>query len=56
MILGMLNSNKLKKELRWYPKTSFEKGIRLTLNWYLKNKSYYKLLSKKDISNRLGKV
>ncbi len=51
-----LNSNKLKKELRWYPKTSFEKGIRLTLNWYLKNKSYYKLLSKKDISNRLGKI
>ena len=51
-----LNSNKLKKELRWYPKTSFEKGIKLTLNWYLKNKSYYKLLSKKDISNRLGKI
>jgi dTDP-glucose 4,6-dehydratase len=51
-----LNSNKLKKELRWYPKTSFKKGIKLTLNWYLKNKSYYKLLSKKDISNRLGKI
>ena len=50
-----LNSNKLKKELRWYPKTSFEKGIRLTLNWYLKNKSYYKSFSKKDINNRLGK-
>ncbi len=51
-----LNSNKLKEELRWYPKTSFKKGIKLTLNWYLKNKSYYKLLSKKDISNRLGKI
>ena len=51
-----LDSNKLKKELHWYPKTSFEKGIKLTLNWYLKNKSYYKLLSKKDISNRLGKI
>ena len=35
---------------------SFEKGIKLTLNWYLQNKSYYKLLSKKDISNRLGKI
>ena len=51
-----LNSKKLKKELRWYPKTSFKKGVELTLNWYLKNKSYYKLLSKKDISNRLGKI
>tara|TARA_B100001121_G_C18680129_1_gene618155 strand:- start:1371 stop:2384 length:1014 start_codon:yes stop_codon:yes gene_type:complete len=51
-----LNSNKIKKTLNWYPKTSFEKGIKLTLNWYLQNRSYYKLLSKKDISNRLGKI
>ena len=50
-----LNSNKIKKELGWYPKTNFSKGIKLTLNWYLKNKSYYKSLSKKDINNRLGK-
>ena len=51
-----LNSNKIKKELGWKPKTSFSKGIRLTLDWYLKNRSYYKSLSKKDIINRLGKV
>ena len=50
-----LNSNKIKKKLGWRPKTSFSKGIKLTLNWYLKNKSYYKSLSKKDINNRLGK-
>ena len=30
-------------------------GIKLTLNWYFENKSYYKSLSKKDILNRLGK-
>ncbi len=50
-----LNSNKIKKELKWHPKTNFSKGIQLTLNWYLKNKTYYKSLSKKDILNRLGK-
>ena len=50
-----LNSNKIKKKLGWRPKTNFSKGIKLTLDWYLKNKSYYKSLSKKDINNRLGK-
>ncbi len=50
-----LNSDKIKKNLGWQPKVSFEKGIKLTLDWYFENKSYYKLLSKKDIVNRLGK-
>ncbi len=50
-----LNSNKIKKELGWYPKTNFKKGIGLTFNWYYKNKNYYKSLSKKDIIKRLGK-
>jgi len=50
-----LNSNKIKKELGWYPKTNFSKGIQLTLDWYFENKTYYKSLSKKDIINRLGK-
>ena len=49
-----LNSNKLKKELNWEPKISFRKGIKLTLKWYLDNKSYYNSLSKKDIVKRLG--
>ena len=50
-----LNSDKIKKELHWYPKTNFSNGIKLTINWYNENKSYYKSLSKKDIINRLGK-
>ena len=50
-----LNSNKIKRELKWFPKTEFSKGIKLTLKWYLKNKSYFNSLSKKDIINRLGK-
>ncbi len=50
-----LNSNKIKKNLGWYPKTNFKKGIKLTFDWYNNNKSYYKSLSKKDIIKRLGK-
>ena len=50
-----LNSNKIKKSLGWHPKTNFKEGIKLTFDWYYKNKSYYKSISKKDIIKRLGK-
>ena len=50
-----LNSTKIKKKLKWFPKTRFNEGIKLTFNWYKNNKTYYKSLSKKDIIKRLGK-
>ena len=50
-----LNSNKIKSDLGWYPKTNFSKGIKLTLDWYYKNKSYYESILKKDITSRLGR-
>jgi dTDP-glucose 4,6-dehydratase len=49
-----LNSNKIKKELKWKPKTNFANGIKKTFEWYLNNNNYYKSLSKKDINKRLG--
>jgi len=49
-----LNSNKIKDKLRWKPKTNFEKGIKLTFDWYNDNKKYFKSISKKDIIKRLG--
>ena len=49
-----LNSNKIEKELKWKPKTTFSKGIELTFEWYKNNQKYYKSLSKKDILKRLG--
>ena len=49
-----LNSNKIKKNLKWKPKISFKEGIKLTFDWYITNKAYYKMLSKKDITKRLG--
>ena len=32
-----LDITKIMKELRWKPKVPFEEGIRLTIEWYLKN-------------------
>ena len=49
-----LNSNKIKNKLKWKPETNFEKGIKLTFDWYNDNKKYYKSISKKDIIKRLG--
>ena len=49
-----LNSNKIKNELNWKPKINFNEGIKITFDWYNKNKNYYKSLKKKDITKRLG--
>ncbi|WP_075502034.1 dTDP-glucose 4,6-dehydratase [Candidatus Pelagibacter communis] len=51
-----LNSNKIKKKIGWKPRTNFRQGIKLTFDWYFKNRNYYKSLSKKDIVKRLGKL
>ena len=50
-----LNSKKIIKELNWKPKTNFNKGLKITFEWYKNNKMYYKYLNKKDITQRLGK-
>ena len=50
-----LNSRKIKNKLGWKARTNFRQGIKLTFDWYYKNKNYYKSLSKKDIVKRLGK-
>ena len=49
-----LNSNKIKKELNWKPRINFKEGIKLTFDWYIKNRKYYKSILKKDILKRLG--
>ncbi len=49
-----LNSNKIKKELKWSAKTDLSVGLNNTFSWYLNNKRYYSSLSKKDIVKRLG--
>ena len=49
-----INSNKIRKEIRWKPKININKGLEKTLDWYLDNQKYYSSLKKKDITRRLG--
>lgn len=42
-----IDSSKIKRELGWIPKTSFEEGIKLTFEWYEKNKIWWQRLIKK---------
>jgi len=49
-----LNSNKIKREIRWKHKTTISIGLSKTINWYLKNLNFYKKISKRNIAKRLG--
>ena len=49
-----LNSNKIKKKLKWKPKVNIALGLNKTFSWYLNNLSYFKKFNQKDIKSRLG--
>ena len=49
-----LNSNKIKKNLKWKPKTNFNQGIIKTIKWYLNNNLFLKDVFKKKYFKRLG--
>lgn len=44
-----LNTTKIQKELGWKPQYTFQKGLNLTVNWYINNKSWWQYISKKSI-------
>mgnify|MGYP001342513522 CR=1 FL=1 len=50
-----LNSNKIKKKLKWKPKTKFMNGLEKTFDWYLNNQKYFSKFNKTDFLKRLGK-
>tara|TARA_Y100001958_G_C21238891_1_gene566046 strand:- start:747 stop:1772 length:1026 start_codon:yes stop_codon:yes gene_type:complete len=49
-----LNSKKIRNHLKWKPKVSFNEGIKKTIDWYLNNRSFFKSISKRKYSARLG--
>ena len=49
-----LNSQKLKRTINWKPKVSFEEGIEKTIEWYIQNPEFFKNISKKLFTKRLG--
>ena len=47
-----LNSNKIKKKLKWKPKINLNQGISKTVDWYIKNQEYFRKLNEKNFSHR----
>ncbi|MHA1438584.1 MAG: dTDP-glucose 4,6-dehydratase [Promethearchaeota archaeon] len=43
-----INHDKITRELKWKPEVKFEDGLKLTINWYLKNKNWLKNVINKD--------
>jgi len=46
-----LNSNKIKRKLKWKPKINLNQGISKTVDWYIKNQKYFKKLNEKNFSH-----
>ena len=46
-----LNSNKIKKKLKWKPKINLNQGISKTVDWYIKNQKYFRKLNEKNFSH-----
>ncbi len=49
-----LNSQKIRKKIKWKSKTSFINGLKMTMDWYLGNRKFITSISKKLYAKRLG--
>ena len=49
-----LNSNKIKKKLKWKPTVNIKEGLFRTIDWYIDNIKYFKSISKKEHVKRIG--
>jgi dTDP-glucose 4,6-dehydratase len=49
-----LNSQKIRKKLRWKPVINIKEGLLKTIDWYIVNKKYFESISKKDHVKRIG--
>ena len=49
-----IDSNKIKKKLKWKTKINFMTGLEKTFEWYHKNQKYFSKINKDDILQRLG--
>jgi len=51
-----IDPTKISKELGWLPTTSFEKGIKQTVNWYLNNQDWWKDIISGDYQQYYDKM
>ena len=49
-----LNSSRIRREIKWKHRTPISKGLSKTINWYSKNLNFFKKISKRNITKRLG--
>lgn len=49
-----LNSQKIRKQIKWEPKFNFIDGIKDTIKWYLTNKSWLNKILDKKYDKRIG--
>tara|TARA_B100000963_G_scaffold343492_1_gene345387 strand:- start:14254 stop:15267 length:1014 start_codon:yes stop_codon:yes gene_type:complete len=49
-----LNSKKIRSRLKWSCELNINQGLSKTLDWYQKNKKFYKMIRNKNLLNRLG--
>ncbi len=51
-----LNSNKIKRKLKWKPKNKLDMGIKKTIDWYIKNPNFYNKKQQKKFDKRIGLI
>ena len=50
-----IDASKIKDDLGWTPKETFDSGIKKTINWYLDNEGWWRAIQDKNYSQeRLG--
>lgn len=51
-----IDPSKIKKELGWYPETTFEVGIEKSISWYLDNKDWMEDITSGEYKNYYAKM
>ena len=51
-----IDPTKIKNELGWYPETSFENGIKKTVEWYLQNEDWWQEIVSGEYMNYYEKM
>ncbi len=51
-----IDSTKIRKELGWKPEYDFEKGLDATIDWYIKNKNWWKRIKKGEYKKYYKKM
>ena len=49
-----LNSKKIKRKLKWKAAVKIDEGLSKTIDWYIDNLKYFKSISKKEHTSRIG--